>query len=117
MMTTNHSNPGANKAVQPTPVAVTSCAAHFVISDLLKKGKWKIHKQATVRLSASFFPCKETRAYGWVGAKMIGSGIIESFLSAFHGLRFWDEMKDPKYYDHLLLPQVNYSDKVKRKTA
>jgi hypothetical protein len=88
-----------------------------VTGDLLKKGRWKIHAYADVQLHKSDFPYEECRAKGWIGAKMIGSGIIESFLAAFHGLGYWDEMKDPDYYDHLLLPRVNRPDGIKLKTA
>ncbi len=45
---------------------------------------------------------------GWIGAKVIGSGIIASFLSAFYNLRDWTEMKDPEYYTKLLRPGVSH---------
>jgi hypothetical protein len=92
-------------------------SVQFVTGDLLKKGRWKIYAHAAVRLPQSDFPYEECRANRWIGAKMIGSGIIESFLAAFHGLGYWDEMKDPEYYDHLLFPRVGRPDGIKRKTA
>ena len=66
-------------------------SVQFVTGDLLKKGRWQIHSQAAVQLPKSDFPYEECRPNGWIGAKMIGSGIIESFLAAFHGLSYWDE--------------------------
>jgi len=92
-------------------------SVQFVTGDLLKKGRWKIHAHAPVRLPKSDFPHEECRANGWIGAKIIGSGIIESFLAAFYGLGYWDEMKDPEYYDHLLLLRISRPDEIKRKTA
>jgi hypothetical protein len=92
-------------------------SVQFITGDLLKKGRWQIYSKADVQLSKSDFPYEEFRSNGWIGAKMIGSGIIESFLAAFHGLGYWDEMKDPEYYDRLLLPRVGRPNEIKRKNA
>ena len=40
---------------------------------------------------------------GWIGAEIIGSGNINTFISAFYGLRDWNEMYDDDYYQKLLL--------------
>ena len=90
-------------------------AVQFVTGDLLMKGRWRIYVHAPVRLLRSDFPYERLRANGWIGAKMIGSRNIESFLSAYHGLGYWDEMKDPDYYDQLLLPRIKRPDGIKKK--
>ena len=92
-------------------------SVQFVTGDLLKKGIWKIHGRAAVVIPKSAFPHEEFRDQGWIGATMRGSGIIRTFLAAFHGLEFWDAMKDPDYYQKLLLPGVLVPDAIKRKTA
>lgn len=90
-------------------------SVQFVTGDLLKSGRWKIFAQAPVLIPQSYFPHEDCRSNGWVGAKMIGSGNIQAFLSAYHGLEYWDEMKDPEYYDRLLLPHVSRPVGIKTK--
>ena len=92
-------------------------SVQFVNGDLLKKGIWKIHGWAAVIIPRVVFPFEEFREQKWIGATMRGSGIMNTFLAAFHGLEFWDEMKDPDYYQTLLLPGVCVPDEIKRKTA
>jgi hypothetical protein len=100
-------------AVEPENVI----AVQFVTGDLLMQGRWRIYADASVRLPRSDFPYESLRVYEWMGAKMIGSRNIESFLSAYHGLGYWDEMKDPDYYDKLLLPRVKRPDGIKNKAV
>jgi len=81
-------------------------SVQFVTKDLFNSGKWERIENNKVTLSTKLLPYRETKKKGWVGAKVIGSGIIEMFLNAFYGLRPWDEMKDSEYYQKLLLPGV-----------
>lgn len=78
-------------------------SALFVTRDLLDDGVWRVVGSASPVLSGSELPYEETRARGFVGAKIIGSGIATRFLNAFHGLGPWDPMKDPLYFDKLLI--------------
>ena len=80
----------------------------FVTKDLFNSGKWKRIGNEKVQIPETSLPYRETKENGWVGAKVIGSGIIVKFLSAFYGQRQWNEMKDPNYYNNLLLPGVNH---------
>lgn len=82
-------------------------ACQFVTRDQFNKGKWRRVSQLESNFPPEQYPYRETRKNGWKGAKVIGSGIVNKFLSAYYGLRDWEEMKDPKYYSALLLPGVS----------
>ena len=86
-----------------SPVSV-----QFVTKDLFNKGTWARISNEKVEISENILPYRDTANNGWIGAKVIGSGIINKFLSAFYGLRAWDEMHDPSYYQKLLLPGVQH---------
>lgn len=85
---------------------ISPICIQFVTKDLFTNGTWKRVDNAPVSVPISLLPYRETEKNGWVGARIIGSGIIRMFLSAFYGLRSWDEMHDPNYYENLLLPGV-----------
>ena len=79
---------------------VISC--QFVTRDLFNRGSWKRIGNRSTAIQEKSLPYRETKSNRWVGAKIFGSGIMESFLNAYYGLRNWEEMKDPMYYDKLL---------------
>jgi hypothetical protein len=58
----------------------------FVTRDAFNKGKWQRLGNLQVTFPESEFPYRETKRDGWIGAKVIGSGIIASFLTAFYGI-------------------------------
>jgi hypothetical protein len=89
-----------------TPLFSQPISIQFVTRDLFSSGKWKRQANQPVQISPASLPYREAKAREWVGAKVIGSGIITMFLAAFYGLRSWEEMKDPRYYQNLLLPGV-----------
>jgi hypothetical protein len=78
-------------------------SVQFITKDNLTGRLWKVLGNYPVTLDAKYFPHEDTRARRWVGAKMIGSGIISNFLNAYFGLEAWDQMKDPNYFDKLLI--------------
>ena len=51
-------------------------------------------------------PHSDLESREFVGAKIIGSGIMQKFLDAYFGLIAWDKWQDPNYLDKLLLPGV-----------
>jgi Immunity protein 26 len=75
----------------------------FVTVNHLESGDWHIvgHRSATV--DSRFSPHEQTRIAGFVGAKVVGSGIVNDFVEAFYGLAPWDDWKDPHYLDSLLI--------------
>ena len=75
----------------------------FVTKDLFTNGTWRRVSNRTVQVSKSLLPYRETMKDGWIGAEIIGSGNINTFISAFYGLRDWNEMYDDDYYQKLLL--------------
>lgn len=94
-------NPEKNIKEFCAPVAI-----QFVTKDLFTNGSWPRVGNEEVLVSENQLPYRDAQNNGWVGAKIIGSGIIRKFLSAFYGLRSWNEMHDPYYYEKLLLSGV-----------
>lgn len=82
----------------------------FVTKDLFNSGQWQRVCNLPNQVDDSLLPYKETSLNDWIGAKVIGSGIIIKFLAAFYGLREWDEMFNPNYYQELLLSGVKRSN-------
>jgi len=78
-------------------------SVQFVSPDLLKSRKWVVLGKEKVNIPKAHFPYEETRKNGWVGAKVIGSGIMVHFLNAYYGLEPWDMMYKPDYFDKLLI--------------
>jgi len=87
-------------------------SCQFVTRDLFTSGQWKRVCHLPSQVENNLLPYRETEFNGWIGAKVIGSGIIKEFLAAFYGLREWDEMFNPNYYEELLLPGVKRSNSV-----
>jgi len=87
-----------------TKESAFSC--QFVTRDLFNQGNWKRLGNRSALIPENMYPYRETKKHGWVGAKVIGSGIIEKFLNAYYGLGDWREMKDPQYYDKLLVKGI-----------
>ena len=81
----------------------SAISCQFVTRDLFNRGTWKRLGNTRLSIPERLFPYRETKRNGWIGATVVGSGIINTFLSAYYGLREWKEMKDPEYYDKLLL--------------
>lgn len=81
-------------------------SVQFVTKDFFNNGTWSRITNTPVQISNCKLPYREAETDGWIGATVIGSSNIQMFLSAFFGLRAWDEMHDPNYYQKLLLPGV-----------
>jgi hypothetical protein len=89
----------AESAPSDAPFAIL-----LVTPELLKKGKWRILKSAMISIPTHARPYEAFRAARWVGAKIVGAGIVEEFLQAAVGLCPWDDWDDPQYLDSLLAP-------------
>jgi len=61
-----------------------------------------VGKQSIGNLSR-YAQIDDVRANGYVGVKVIGSGIITKFLEAYHSLYPWNGFARPDYLDSLLL--------------
>jgi Immunity protein 26 len=79
---------------------VLSC--QFVTRDAFSRGQWRRVLNVAPRIEPADLPHRDKEHAGWVGAKVISSGIMTGFLNACFGLSNWSEMKDPRYYDGLL---------------
>ena len=81
----------------------SALAYQFVTLDLFDSGIWKRVGNVAPRIPDDVLPHRGGKDIGWVGTKVIGSGIIRMLLNAYFGLRPWSEMHDPTYYDKLLI--------------
>jgi hypothetical protein len=68
----------------------------------LNFGEWPVLGAATFIVETGEFPNERFRGVGYVGAKHYDEGIVQKFLSAYHGLTPWNTMHDERYYDTLL---------------
>ena len=91
------------RSVQAVPDPDDLIAVQFITKDLLTRRVWKVLGNFPVTLPRAVLPHEDKREQGWIGAKVIGSGIMVHFLNAWFGLEPWDQMHDPNYFDQLLL--------------
>jgi hypothetical protein len=78
-------------------------AIQFTTPDLLDNSTWRVAGQGPVRHLDLRRDIETIESSDWVGAKVIGSGIIRKFLDAYYGLRSWNAWADPAYLDKLLI--------------
>ncbi len=78
-------------------------SVQFTTRDLLDNGTWRIIDFSGLPPSPFDATFEELRSKGFVGARVIGSGIITSFLNACFALEAWDAWHDPTYLDQLLI--------------
>jgi hypothetical protein len=88
------------------PALSAPIAVLLVTRDALNKRIWPVLGRWEVTVPTASRPYEAFRSAGMVGARIIGSRIIEKFLAAYHGLAPWDDWHDPAYLDTLLLPGV-----------
>ena len=78
-------------------------AVLFSTRDLLDSGVWRVAGTRGVVVPKELLPFEHLRAAGYVGARVVGSGINTEFLNAFYSLTPWDDWHDPRYLEGLLL--------------
>ncbi|MFZ3128846.1 MAG: hypothetical protein WA136_12600 [Rhodoferax sp.] len=78
----------------------------LITTELLKSRKWKVQGNAPIHVPDNVRRYEQFRSKEWVGAKIVGAGIIRVALRAFHGLEDWDGYHDPDYITKLLQPGV-----------
>jgi hypothetical protein len=93
----------ALSSLQGVPDQSELIAVQFTTKDLLTSGVWEVLGNYAVTLPRDLLPHEDKRSQGWVGATVVGSGIMAHFLNAFFGLEPWNQMKEPNYFDRLLL--------------
>jgi hypothetical protein len=91
----------AEHQISRPPVIVS-----LVTTELLKSRKWKVQGNAPSHVPGDARRYEQFRSKKWVGAKIVGAGIIRVALRAFHGLEYWDGYYDPDYITKLLQPGV-----------
>jgi hypothetical protein len=75
----------------------------FVTRDLLDSWRWRVVRRAPVAVPQSEQPHETLRSRRFIGAKGIGSGIVEDCVNSYYGLAPWSPHKDPGYFDELLV--------------
>lgn len=74
--------------------------------DLIKSGRWAVVDTLEVAIPPSERPYERFRRRNWVGAKVVGSGILEALANAYFGHRPWEGFHDPEYLRKLVLPKT-----------
>lgn len=75
----------------------------FVTRDLLDSGDWRVLGQMSPISVSPYLDLSAARNSGFVGVKVIGSGIVQTLVNAVHQLAPWNSYKDPQYLDRLLI--------------
>lgn len=100
----------ANRQATPESFALIhldpdqAIASVWSTRDALDSGEWKIVAHQPVSLPQSRWANEPLRFNGWIGAMTYGSDLIGMFLDAFYGLRPWDDMHDPRFFEEMVLP-------------
>lgn len=83
---------GIDEALKKGPIAMLE-----VTSDEIRVGDWPVIGQREPTYPPSMLDMK---------GESYTAGMSRFLLSAYHGLRPWDEMFNPRYYERALLPGV-----------
>jgi hypothetical protein len=75
----------------------------FVTRDLLDSGDWRVVSEGKAIDAVQYFPLVDMRRKGFVGTKVIGSGIANTLMNAYYGLHAWNAFHNPEYLDGLLV--------------
>lgn len=105
---------------EPCPGAERSAfiAVKHVTPELLDSGEWSVIGHTDVPDFATLVDARTLTGAVGIGTQISGSGLAVRFLEACMGLRPWDEMHDPAYYDAwLLLPSMKPERLIYAKTG
>lgn len=78
-------------------------SAQFTTPDLLDSGEWRVVGHQNAVLIEKYFDMGKLKSVGFVGVKVIGSGIVMKFLDACFGFYPWDGFFERDFLDKLLL--------------
>ena len=94
---------GVIPSALPDPVSVV-----LTTRELLDSGRWRVVGAMPVALPRSDWPFEALRP-GFVGAKIIGAGLVEQFAAVYCGFLPRDTFaRNPDYFDRLLRPGVDW---------
>ncbi|WP_374604694.1 hypothetical protein [Arenimonas sp.] len=85
------------------PAADSIFSKLFVSRDALDLGQWPVVGRRASALARPGMPNESLRDVGFVGAKVVGSDIVDEFVNAYFGLMPWDDWYVPDYLDDLLV--------------
>lgn len=89
--------------VLPSVEAGDFIAVQYVTPDGLTFGRWPVVGHVDIPDLTGLVGPRVLGARGHIGMRVVGDGLLDDFLGACMGLRPWDEMHDPHWYDALLL--------------
>ncbi len=78
-------------------------AVLFVTPDLLESGDWRVVSRSEPFDVAPYVNIDALRRKGFVGVRVIGSGIVITLMDAYFGLYPWNGFAKPDYLDKLLV--------------
>ncbi len=99
----------ATKVLSPEDNAIINLdldsvvSALFVTPDLLHSGDWPVVANSVSVPVEEYFDMSALKAGGFVGTKIVGSGIVIKLMEACFGLYPWNGFFEPDYLDQLLL--------------
>lgn len=91
------------EGVDDLPIASELVSMLFVTRDLLDSGDWKVFAKGETFDAAPYIDITTLRECGFVGIRIIGSGIVIKLMGAFYGLLPWNGFYEPDYLDRLLV--------------
>ena len=81
-------------------------AIQFVTRDLLDAGQWRVIATGSPTPIPSSMGLDHLRKTGFVGIKVVGSGIANKLMESCFGLYPWDGFAEPGYLDKLLISKA-----------
>lgn len=78
-------------------------AALLITPESLDKGLWPVVSHQSVVLPKELHPFEKLLRKTKIGARVYGSGIVETFANAFYALHPWDDWYRPDYLDGMLI--------------
>lgn len=96
--------PRSKGATETVDAGETPLAVLLTTPDSLRQGIWQIRRRMKPMVPVNMRPYETFRSSKWVGAKIVGSGIVQELLAACVGLKPWDDWANSRYLDGLLYP-------------
>lgn len=75
----------------------------LMVPRFLQKHKWPILQNQNLVISKDKFPYEKELRKNGVGVKIQEEEIVIMFVNAFYGLRAWDDLYKPDFFDEMLL--------------
>jgi len=72
-------------------------SANLITPELIKHGVWKVCRNMPVPMHPALHELEIARRHGFVGSRVVGSGLVAEYLDTFYGVIDVNRWPDPKY--------------------